>query len=222
MAKDHDDSGVRCTGKTAAGKPCRNAVIEGTTRCYHHSFKVPGRPSKMTPDVCEAIVDALLDGAYLETAAAAVGLDERTLHAWLARGRKSMDSAIGAAEELGNVEPDMDAIYNGTDPANWPYIDFARAAMAAQAHAEIELLRRIVRGKGVGWQRHLAILERRYQSRWRLRSEQQMTEDVEAGLPKVQPVAEDGREKILELLREAVPTPAVEKVKAKRKAAAKK
>lgn len=49
-----------------------------------------GRPTKLTPDVQDTICGFLLTGAYLETAAAAAGIDQATLHAWMKRGAREL------------------------------------------------------------------------------------------------------------------------------------
>lgn len=168
---DHDDK-PRCTGKRADGRPCRNPVIRGTTRCYHHSFKVPGRPSKLTPDLVERILDAVLDGAYAEVAAARVGVSVRTLQRWLRRADEL------EAQALEHVPDDGD-VYTHVNPAEWVYLDFRRALKAAQAEAELEDLRmvKLLAAAGGKWQAHGFILERRHPDRWRRRDSVDVTAD---------------------------------------------
>ncbi len=47
-----------------------------------------GRRPKLTPTLGRRIAANVRKGAFLKTAAAAVGIDESTLHRWLRRGRK--------------------------------------------------------------------------------------------------------------------------------------
>lgn len=158
---DKDKPRPRCTAKTASGRPCRNSPLPGTTRCYHHSFRVPGRPSKLTPELQERIVDAVLEGNYLETAAQAAGVGKTTLYRWL---RKAQDVEAAALE---HIDPDADGedVWNHTDPAEWPYLDFRHALQSAEAYSETEILRRALTA-APGWQAHMTYLERRHPQRW--------------------------------------------------------
>ena len=47
-----------------------------------------GRPTKLTPEVQQTIVNALAAGVYLETAAFAAGITRETLNEWLRNGAK--------------------------------------------------------------------------------------------------------------------------------------
>lgn len=204
MATGKDDDALLCTAKTLEGKPCGYKVLPGSTRCNRHQFKVPGRPSKMTPDLQAQIIDALLDGAYLETAAAAVGIDDTTLYRWMKRGADATVLSLDRCEQAGIIDPEMSAIYENAPIEDWPYIDFCRATKAASAFAEVELLRRITRGNGKAWQRFMTVLERRHQQRWRLRPDDDVFADKAAGERRPQPTDAAKRESIMSLLRGAV------------------
>lgn len=158
-----DDERPRCTGRTAQGRPCRNMPLPGTSRCWAHSFRVPGRPSKLTPAIQEAIVLLVLEGNYLETAAQSVGVSERTLHRWL---RRADDVEAKALEHVTDDDGPVD-LYSLVDPAEWTYLDFRHALKSAQAWAETELVR-TVRNYAVigGWQAFMTILERLHPTRW--------------------------------------------------------
>lgn len=52
--------------------------------------KDTGRPTELTPEVKEAILQAYGLGCYLETAAAYAGIGEPTLRTWLRRGAKEI------------------------------------------------------------------------------------------------------------------------------------
>ena len=45
-----------------------------------------GRPTKISKEITEKIVNAILIGAYIETAAAHAGLNKDTFYAWLKAG----------------------------------------------------------------------------------------------------------------------------------------
>jgi hypothetical protein len=69
-----------------------------------------GRPSKLTPEIQERVVQALTLGNHRQDAAAYVGLHPRTLRRWLLRG---------------------------LDETEGPYADFLRAVVEAEARAKI-------------------------------------------------------------------------------------
>lgn len=164
MAEDPDKP--KCTGRKADGRPCKAAPLAGTTRCWHHSYKVPGRPRKVTPELTERIVDALLEGNYLETAAAVVGVSKSTLYRWL---RKAEELEAIAGEQVVDLDDPLEAdVYALTDPAEWAILDFRHAVKSAEAWAEMELVR-LAKGaavSGAAWQAFMTILERRHPDRW--------------------------------------------------------
>lgn len=158
---DHDER-PRCTGKTATGQPCRNRPVPGTTRCRLHSYKIPGRPTKLNLELQGRIIDLILEGNYIETAAQVVGVHQRQLYRWLERA----DNVTAQAME--HAEGDLDEIdvYEHVDPAEWLYLDFRHALKSAQAWAESELLRSVKANAFMGWQAFMTILERRHPDRW--------------------------------------------------------
>jgi len=81
-----------------------------------------GRPTKLNDEVSTEIVEALEEGAYLETAAEAAGIDVSTLYRWLDRG--------ATGEE--------------------PYAAFCEAVVRARAKAELDLMRAARGGDGKG------------------------------------------------------------------------
>ncbi len=52
-----------------------------------------GRPSKLTPELQERIIECIRRGAFIERACQLVGVGERTYHGWIERGEK--DAAAG-------------------------------------------------------------------------------------------------------------------------------
>lgn len=96
-----------------------------------------GRPTKLTPEVQETIVEAVEAGNYFETAAALAGISKQTLYNWIDRGE--------AGEE--------------------PFDLFFDAIKSAEASAEKTALER-VQGAQQGWQAHMTFLERRHPQRW--------------------------------------------------------
>lgn len=99
-----------------------------------------GAPTKLTPDVQKAILAYIRAGAYVETAAAAAGIDKTTFYDWLKRG---------AAQRKGI------------------YRDFSNAVEKAQAEAEIRDIARIDKAASDGvWQAAAWRLERKHSERW--------------------------------------------------------
>lgn len=160
MSKDDPDK-PRCTARTASGRPCQAAPLEGSTRCWHHSYKVPGRPTKLTNDLRDRILDAVLEGNYVETAAQVAGVNKTTLYRWL---RRAEDIEARAREHMADDDEDL---YARVDVDEWVYLDFRHAIKSAEAYSEAELLRLAKRfGPLGGWQAFMAVLERRHPTRW--------------------------------------------------------
>lgn len=191
MSKRGDKpQGPRCSGKRADGRRCRQSPIDGTTRCWHHSFKVPGRPAKLTNDVQDRILDSILLGASQDVAAQAAGVSQRTLRRWLERGDDAEAKALELVEE---DEPSLEELYAYADPADWPYMDFRHAVKSAEAFAELELLRMVTRGGAQPWTAYMTVLERRHPSRWRRVDGVAHEGAIDVGKPRV--VAPDSAEK---------------------------
>lgn len=119
-----------------------------------------GRPTKLTPEVTEAIVDSIKEGAYLETATEAAGIGLSTMYLWLDRGADGEE----------------------------PYAAFLEAVTRARAEAEIDLLRAVRKGdaKGTGFGEAKAaafLLERtrpnRYAQRVNVKVEEAVTKVLE-------------------------------------------
>lgn len=198
MAK-HEDR-ARCTARTARGTRCENAPLDGQTTCWHHAYKVPGRPSILTDELRDRILDAILDGAYLETAAQAAGVNKTTLYRWIKRGERAEAVAYEQIEDLDEAHN----LYDLTDPADWPYIDFGHAVKSTRAHAELELLRMIRYGLGKSpWTAYMTILERSAPARWGRRVEVKHDGAVDLGTPKIHSAGDEDRSKLIEILRAA-------------------
>lgn len=165
------DDAPRCMARTARGSRCRNAAEDGSTRCSQHGYRPRGRPSKLTADLQEQIIYLLLEGNYIETACQAVGVSPRTYHRWIARADQAEAKATELLEDEKLERLGDEALYNVTDPSDWPFLDFRHAIKTAEAFAETEQVRKWVRAaeSGAAWQAFAALLERRHPSRWRRR-----------------------------------------------------
>ena len=98
-----------------------------------------GRPTKLTPEVQQRIVDALRDGNYREAAVACAGIDYKTFCNWMRRGQQ---------EKAGR------------------YFQFFRAVQQAEHEAEREMVARWKAHMPESWQAIRDFLERRFPDRW--------------------------------------------------------
>lgn len=181
MTDKKKTEGPKCTGKRADGRPCQQNVIRGTTRCWHHSFKVPGRPSKLTAELQERVLDAVLEGAFIEVACQACGISKRTFYRWLKRGEEAEARAMEQFDS--DDEPDLEDLYEHVAPEEWPYLDFCHAVQSAEAFSELELLRKVTRGGEQPWTAYMTVLERRHPTRWQRRQTIEHDGAVDLGRP---------------------------------------
>jgi transposase len=99
-----------------------------------------GRPTKLTEDAQERIISALKAGNYMDTAAQYAGVDESTLHRWIARGKEE-DSGL--------------------------YYEFRKAVEKARAEAEARNVHLIqTAAQGGTWQAAAWFLERSHPGKW--------------------------------------------------------
>lgn len=96
-----------------------------------------GRPTKLTPEVQQRIVEALLSGLYVEDAVILGGIAEDTYYEWVKRGK--------TGEE--------------------PFASFSEAVESAGVVSSSQALV-TVRAGGMGWQGSAWFLERRYPAKW--------------------------------------------------------
>ena len=97
------------------------------------------RPTKLTPDVHAAIVNAILAGNYAETAARYAGVTPATFYNWTARGREAKQGI---------------------------YFEFFDAIEKAKAQAEVRDVAIIERAANDTWQAAAWMLERKFPARW--------------------------------------------------------
>jgi hypothetical protein len=106
------------------------------------------RPTKLTADVSERIVQAMRAGNYPEPAARAAGISASTYYRWIARGQQEPTGV---------------------------FHDFAEAVARADGEAEVHAIAVLRRAMTEDWRAALAFVERRHPERWR---RQQTTELV--------------------------------------------
>lgn len=111
-----------------------------------------GRPTKLTPERAERIVQMIKAGSYGHVAASANGIHVATFHAWQARGRDAeKDPETGLC----------------VDPDEQVFADFHEDVKTAEAEAEIRSVGLIQRAANGGtWQAAAWYLERKFSDRW--------------------------------------------------------
>lgn len=107
-------------------------------RWYDHNTK------RFTPEVALKIIQYLGAGCFIETAAAAAGINKTTLYEWMKKAERSEED--GSTEELRAWKAQLDE---------------------AEANAEARAIMGIQEAGGQGvWQAFAWFLERKYSQRW--------------------------------------------------------
>ena len=107
-----------------------------------------GRPTKLSDEVRERIVQAIRAGNYADAAAQSAGISPSTYYRWMARGEQEASGAFHA---------------------------FREAVVRAEAEAEVHAVAIVRRAMGDDWRAAVAYLERRYPARWRRRQTTELT-----------------------------------------------
>lgn len=118
----------------------------------------PGRPSKLTLERKEKILQAVQAGNYFNTACAYADVDPGTAYGWVRRGE-------GRDPEHGPTEP---------------YIEFARELRRAHAVAEMHKVAIISVAAGEHWQAAAWWLERMFPDRYALRNRSSVSVELKA------------------------------------------
>jgi hypothetical protein len=123
-----------------------NGNIEARIDVDKAENKVTGRrPLILNQAIQDKIVDAILGGNYLETAAQFAGVSRATLFDWLAKGR----------EAQAQIQKEQELIPNGQ-----LYADFLDAVESAQARAEVQAVASLRKAGLEHWQATAWWLER--------------------------------------------------------------
>ena len=121
------------------------------------------RPTKLTPDVHDSIVQTLRAGNYFDAACYHAGITEKTGYNWLARGEAELARMQRATK---HTEPQADEAI---------YVAFLQAVKKATSEAEVEAVAKMKAGYQMvngererihDWQRIAWWLERRYPRKW--------------------------------------------------------
>jgi hypothetical protein len=138
-----------------------------------------GRPSRLTQEVADRIVEAVEQGSYIKIAAQAAGVGQSTLAGWLARGREA-----ASARDRGEDMPDDEA----------PYLELLESVTRAQALAETSAVaawRSAFTGPEADWRAARDYLARTAPERW-------------AGVTRVQMTTEEAERRIDDAVNEAL------------------
>src|SRR5947208_12830365 len=100
---------AQCERRTVTGERCRKPALAGRDVCGTHAQGRGGRPTKLTQQVEDSIVQVLRVGGYVETAAQAGGVSRSQVFHWLKRGDPS-----------------------GSDPKDAPYRRFRQRVYSAR------------------------------------------------------------------------------------------
>ena len=117
--------------------------------------------SKLTKEREDLIVDLLVKGNYIETAAAYAGIDSSTLHRWLRRGKRERER-LDKGEE-----PQLKEVR---------YVRFSRSVEKAFAEAEMADVNHVVKAGKNDWKAAAWRLERKWGKRQSLHTEDEESE----------------------------------------------
>jgi hypothetical protein len=137
------------------------------------SPRPPGRPTKLTAELKEAICEAVRGGNYIETAAAMCGVSKQVLYTWMKAGARDEDAA---------------------------HVAFLDAVRKAQADAEGRNVALIAKAGQTQWQASAWFLERSQPKKWGLRVRVHVVEELSGFLEELSRVLpEEWFEKVLEV-----------------------
>jgi transposase len=120
-----------------------------TTKNGQHTGR---RPKILDENVQKKIIDAILGGNYLETAAQYAGVSKTAIFEWLAKGREAQ-AQLDAGETL--------TVFNGE-----LYAQFTDSVREAQAVAEVRTVALIQKAALTNWQAGAWYLERSKPRTW--------------------------------------------------------
>lgn len=119
------------------------------------------RPTKLTIELKEKIVDLVQRGNYIATACIACGISRQTYYRWRLRGKS----------ELKRVDKNPRCRIRKKEK---PYVDFLEDTEKADAEAEVLFLEKIRQGEQ-GWQSAGWYLERRHFDKWGRKEKREIT-----------------------------------------------
>jgi len=129
---------VTCTAKTAKGNRCKRPALRGRDVCHAHGGRKVGRPTALTPDVHERLVQATKAGCPAWVAAQSSGISVTTYYEILKRGR---------AEESGPYRELFEAVERAKAEAYLHAMVMWRQAMRENWRASVAYVDRVDRGR---------------------------------------------------------------------------
>jgi hypothetical protein len=130
-----------------------------------------GRPSRLTPDVHDRIVQLVRAGNYLKTAAGASGISEQVCQLWMARGRELAATRQAKAESLAaeqglGPDDDMPEVSLELTENEIRYLNFYEEVTRARAEAQARHVAIIALAGEQDWRASAHYLERTDPSGW--------------------------------------------------------
>jgi uncharacterized protein (DUF849 family) len=129
---------MTCTAHTKAGTRCRRSALAGRDVCHAHSGAKVGRPSALTPEVCDRLVQAKKAGCPDWVAAQSAGISTTTYYEILKRGE---------TEEAGPARDLLEAIRRAEAEAYLHAMVAWRREMAGNWRAGVAYIDRADRGR---------------------------------------------------------------------------
>ena len=152
-----------------------------------------GRPTKLTPSVQAAIVQAVSLGVPIKTAGSYVGVSEKSLTEWLARGqgRHSVRgstkayAAFAEAVEQARAQDEVRRIARLEQAARGGQVIFRKVQESVNAAGEV--VKRVIEERHTEpqWTADAWFLERSYPDRWGRRERLDLHVAIEAAAAKV-------------------------------------
>ncbi|MNS51706.1 hypothetical protein D3C72_843960 [compost metagenome] len=173
-----------------------------------------GRPTIISDAIVKQIEQALLSGAFVETACDFAGISRETFYAWLKRGaaeRNRRDALKKPIDKLKGKELEREIARRREED---PYLRFSDTVKKTQADAEVGLLAQIASHGKESWQANAWILERKFPDRYGVKRKVQVEIDAEVrkqherALDRIEALVESGEidatayEKILTAIAE--------------------
>ena len=162
-----------------------------------------GAPTKLRPAVASRILKYVVEGNFIKTACAAVGVAPSTFKNWMERAElhlteaeRKYEAAVKAAEADESTEADEDSektekqasaelsVWSFVPPEELIYVHLHIGLTMAEARGEMRLLQKAAKGER-GWQAALAVLERRYSDNWQKQEKKTHVVEGDADKPVV-------------------------------------
>lgn len=112
-----------------------------------------GRPTSLTPEVADRIIQAVRAGSYISHAAEYAGIPRETIYRWLDRGRRELERLT----EDPKAKPDPDEAI---------FVEFRHRVTRAEAEAVVEAVAAWKTASRSDWRAAKEWLARRHNPEW--------------------------------------------------------